>query len=519
MDSEHWKCTPPTTTDLIPWQPAPDFRSTFSIFTSCLATLIICVWSALHVDISTGRSIARQYLSKFGWVFVGLFCPELLFYIAFNQFKMALLLTLEAQIALPVAGSNPPRSYRILARLLGVKGDGQLGRPEGGAMGNEPRKHPWTLAHGFYAAMGGFVLKDPYAPPSDDNYLPAWQMNGPSVIPDLAYDDIVDRSKADGFAKALLLWQVSWFLLTCIVRHAQGLQLSLLEVTTIAHAACTLLTYLVWWEKPKDVAHQTAIIESQDVRPLCAWLSMSSSATVYLLGGLVSYHAPSENFLLTSVRFLETRRRSRLGATTHTVPSRYPLLENSAHELRTTNTRRTLASEVGTDMVTQWESTSKDYVVPVASLQAYNVNLDYVVGHAIIHFPVIAISLGAVYGLPHLAGLTVTFPSETERTLWLVAIVLVAATGFVLCLTFSALVLPLLWIQHYIGRHGHFLEFHLKLESSWQKHVYHALLVVFTILYLFSSGYLVVESLRQLFALPPAAFDLPSWGRYWPHFS
>ena len=39
------------------------------------------------------------------------------------------------------------------------------------------------------------------------------------------------------------------------------------------------------------------------------------------------------------------------------------------------------------------------------------------------------------------------------------------------------------------------------------------------LVYFMGSMYLVVESFRQLFALPPDSFTLPSWGNYWPHFA
>ena len=45
-------------------------------------------------------------------------------------------------------------------------------------------------------------------------------------------------------------------------------------------------------------------------------------------------------------------------------------------------------------------------------------------------------------------------------------------------------------------------------------------ITIFNVLvYFIGSTYLVVESFRQLFALPPDLFTLPSWGNYWPHFA
>ncbi|RDX40479.1 hypothetical protein OH76DRAFT_335865 [Lentinus brumalis] len=313
---------------LVSWRAEPDFRGTFTIFTSCMSTLSICIWSALHVDIQKGRSKPIQYLAKGGWLIVGLLCPELLLFNAFHQLKQAIRLTRDGQRMLYLdGGATQPRS-----RIMQVLEDWLVGgkpsatsaplldaesikRTEVG-FENIVRKHPWTLAHGFYAAMGGFVLKDPYVDRSDDHYLPSWQLNGvitpdgvrflmqhaPSLIPDLALDDILDRSKADGLAKTLLVWQVLWFLLTCINRLVQGLPLCLLEISTIAHALCSLLTYALWWYKPKDVSHPTAIL-APDARLIGAWMSMASMADQYLIGGILKVDIPCE---MTFVEVVET---------------------------------------------------------------------------------------------------------------------------------------------------------------------------------------------------------------------
>ena len=37
--------------------------------------------------------------------------------------------------------------------------------------------------------------------------------------------------------------------------------------------------------------------------------------------------------------------------------------------------------------------------------------------------------------------------------------------------------------------------------------------------YIVNSGYLLFESFRQLLYLEPAAYVLPNWPNYWPHFS
>ncbi len=155
-----------------------------------------------------------------------------------------------------------------------------------------------------------------------------------------------------------------------------------------------------------------------------------------------------------------------------------------------------------------------EYVTPTASLQAYTRSADYnAARYGVTHFFVVALLMGAVYGLPHLIGVTVTFASATERTLWLVATVLVATMGVGLyALLFVLALLFVRWEMCLTGRAPQVVE-------RWFPRLEKFIYVVIPILYVCSSGFLVGESIRQLFALPPAAFDLPSYGRYWPHFS
>lgn len=54
------------------------------------------------------------------------------------------------------------------------------------------------------------------------------------VIPDVAQEDIEDKSKADGLAKMLVLLQASWLLLQVFGRLLAHLPVTLLEVNTVA---------------------------------------------------------------------------------------------------------------------------------------------------------------------------------------------------------------------------------------------------------------------------------------------
>lgn len=73
------------------WIPEPNFRGTFSIISTCISTLAICVWSAVHLDISPDREHDTSvFVRKSGWLLVGLLAPDMLLYLAFSQWYNAL---------------------------------------------------------------------------------------------------------------------------------------------------------------------------------------------------------------------------------------------------------------------------------------------------------------------------------------------------------------------------------------------------------------------------------------------
>lgn len=69
------------------------------------------------------------------------------------------------------------------------------------------------------------------------------EINLPKAVKGTLIDD---RSKADVLQKALVLIQVSWMALQCIVRTAQGLPITLLEIHTMVHVVSALILYLLW---------------------------------------------------------------------------------------------------------------------------------------------------------------------------------------------------------------------------------------------------------------------------------
>lgn len=94
-------------------------------------------------------------------------------------------------------------------------------------------------------------------------------------LPDINPDDIRDKSKSDGLAKALVILQASWMLIQTISRKIVHLPVSLLEVNTVAHVFCAFVIYVLWWKKPREVREPT-VLQGEWADQLAAFMFMSS---------------------------------------------------------------------------------------------------------------------------------------------------------------------------------------------------------------------------------------------------
>jgi hypothetical protein len=101
-----------------------------------------------------------------------------------------------------------------------------------------------------------------------------------------------------------------------------------------------------------------------------------------------------------------------------------------------------------------------------------------------------------LYGVPHFLGWSELFPTPFERQFWHISTCVVSGSLFFLVLFVLALAI------------------HLDIVIGLVAGV-----ILGGIAYVVASGFLLGESLRQLFFLDPAAYQLTSWSSYWPHFS
>lgn len=73
----------------ITWKPEPLSRGTWSILSTCVLTMFLCIWTAVHLNVPQPQSTVRAFLRKTRWLILGLFAPELVVFIAWSQYNAA----------------------------------------------------------------------------------------------------------------------------------------------------------------------------------------------------------------------------------------------------------------------------------------------------------------------------------------------------------------------------------------------------------------------------------------------
>ena len=92
-----------TLTATVGWVADPTGRGTFSLIFSCLLTLGLCVWSAMHLNIPPhDESPAQSWMRNFRWGLTGVVAPELVVFAAWRQYNSAKALYTEVQKALDI---------------------------------------------------------------------------------------------------------------------------------------------------------------------------------------------------------------------------------------------------------------------------------------------------------------------------------------------------------------------------------------------------------------------------------
>lgn len=75
------------------WVDDPDGRGTFTIASSCVLTLSLCVYTAIHLNVRPHRKTELQsWIETTKWVIFGILAPELVVFVAWRQYVSAMAL-------------------------------------------------------------------------------------------------------------------------------------------------------------------------------------------------------------------------------------------------------------------------------------------------------------------------------------------------------------------------------------------------------------------------------------------
>ncbi|KAG1860362.1 hypothetical protein F4604DRAFT_1588532 [Suillus subluteus] len=183
-----------------------DHRTLWNIVSTCMLTLLACIYSSLHPNVPSPKDT-------------------------------------------PVC---------ILLRLLGTMGFALLTPDAAVAWALRQwfwSHYTWTQTHSFFALMGGFMLYvdgEPYQTLLPDHLL--FLIRAGSIdAPALTARQIYDRSKGNAISKGLVIFQGAWFILQLLSRVIYHLDITHIEVAILAFAVLNFFPYALWWNKPLDV--------------------------------------------------------------------------------------------------------------------------------------------------------------------------------------------------------------------------------------------------------------------------
>jgi hypothetical protein len=336
--------------------------------------------------------------------------------------------------------------------------------------------------------MGGFAFYESY----DDNEESLFQISTnlrhpvehpnpdaliyilryfPHIITDITEDYIRDQAESSSLSKALLYAQVAWFCINCGSRLAQRLPISLLEVSTAAHGFCTLLTYNVWKSKPINVAAPT-ILKGKEARQVHALLKCNG------------------------VEYNEALEMAKNGAEDSSGTKGSGKIVLAAGALQRLLAKPEPSTPEPPPGSVGFTNSGPSLVPNVHGIHSSKSNEDVFLFITLAIYPI-------VYGLVHFLALAEQFPTYLERVFWLVSSVVITCSGLV-------------WVSAFI-----YLNLRSDAEDSG---------IILDILkgfvagivplaHILASGFIIVESFRQLAFLDPATYQLPLWSKYWHDLS
>lgn len=207
----------PNLTRIDGWVDQPNTRGTLDIVWTSVFTIFICTFTLLCLNLPAENDTSWKVTARrLFWMALAIAGPEFVLTAACGQLGTA---------------------------QDSVKDFLELGHPQ------------WTIRHGFFADMGGFLLvpRDSKPFPVTSKHL-HWLVSRRYLpYPEVSPKEIWDKSKQDTVAKLISCFQIGYLMVQCLGRAGQGLAITTLELSALAIVVCSIMTNICWLRKPAGV--------------------------------------------------------------------------------------------------------------------------------------------------------------------------------------------------------------------------------------------------------------------------
>lgn len=443
--------------DTTAWVQEPDGRGTWGLLQSCFLTLVLCTYTAIHLNMQPHQSTKKFNRRRILATFLANVVPEWLFVIALSQWNCARQLQSKLNHLPddPACDCCDPATENDIQgaetddrvdpsrdiQLKPVRRSGTLNELERGPtateeatrtlLGRSPTsregttqtakaQRSYSLRQAFFIVAGGLAVE------VDDSWGKSAMTITPAGAVELAKlgllepiptSVIEDKSEADPITKTFVCIQAGWFIVQCIARVSQGLPLSLLEIYVLAHVFLAFFMYLLWFAKPYD-AISPIVMDRAEVVDMAALFTVFPDISTEAKFKPEVRCLSRDNLTLSSPKLLRPWRAARAKKAIQYIKKSHKHFQflhsndGTIGHLRTYLSTKLLDFDYnpGSDLSeTRWSVQEK----PQRSKSIYRILPS---GHDSIF--VWTTVLIAFYGAFHLSAWNAHFPTNTERWLW-----------------------------------------------------------------------------------------------------
>jgi len=301
--------------------------------------------------------------------------------------------------------------------------------------------------------------------------LKSYSLTGNGDFPRISKMEIEDKSKDDFISKAVVILQISWFVVQCIARGVQRLPITELELATVAFAGLNFVIYVLWWDKPLNVQCGVRVYKKRRTdEPVDDGHIEARAGFWVALGDALSK-------LPAAIVRGPSKEDMAFGLEGSPWPIRvltWPVVK--AIDIMTGGDYATVGKRVGASYPSRWEKNRMETW----------------------HLISVIAGIASAFGGIHCIGWSFSFPSTTERTLWRVASI--SITGVPISQ----------FVPLFLGEFGW-------LDSVSDVRIERSYSALILFLYITSRLVLLILPFLSLRSLPPATYQTVDWSSLIPH--